>query len=127
MWKSLRSGVAAGLLASALVMGMTSVVMAAVDVNKATAAELDSIKGIGPSISKRILEERAKGPFKDWQDFIHRVNGVGANNAAKFSKEGLTLNGQSMSADPKSAKEPPASGSANKGGPSPTKTPSPSQ
>ena len=30
---------------------------AAVDVNKATAADLDSIKGIGPGISAKILDE----------------------------------------------------------------------
>ena len=66
---------------------------AAVDVNKATAAELDSIKGIGPSISSKILDERKKGNFKDWQDFIDRVKGVGESNAAKFSAEGMTVNG----------------------------------
>lgn len=33
---------------------------AAVDVNKATAAELDSIKGIGPAMSGKILDERKK-------------------------------------------------------------------
>ena len=66
---------------------------AAVDVNKATAAELDSIKGIGPSISSKILDERKKGNFKDWQDFIERVKGVGESNAAKFSAEGMTVNG----------------------------------
>jgi competence protein ComEA len=66
---------------------------AAVDVNKATAAELDGIKGIGPGISTKILDERKKGSFKDWQDFIDRVKGVGEGNAAKFSAEGLTVNG----------------------------------
>lgn len=66
---------------------------AAVDVNKATAAELDSIKGIGPSISTKILDERKKGNFKDWDDFINRVKGVGEGNAAKFSAEGMTVNG----------------------------------
>jgi competence protein ComEA len=66
---------------------------AAVDVNKATAAELDSIKGIGPSISTKILDERKKGNFKDWNDLVDRVKGVGEGNAAKFSKEGLTVNG----------------------------------
>lgn len=66
---------------------------AAVDVNKATAAELDGIKGIGPGISTKILDERKKGSFKDWQDFIDRVKGVGEGNAAKFSTEGLTVNG----------------------------------
>lgn len=66
---------------------------AAVDVNKASAAELDSIKGIGPSISSKILDERKKGDFKDWNDFIVRVKGVGEKNAAKFSTEGLTVGG----------------------------------
>lgn len=66
---------------------------AAVDVNKASAAELDSIKGIGPGISTKILDERKKGNFKDWNDFIERVKGVGEGNAAKFSAEGLTVGG----------------------------------
>lgn len=66
---------------------------AAVDVNKATAAELDAIKGIGPGISGKILDERKKGNFKDWNDFIERVKGVGDGNAAKFSAEGLTVGG----------------------------------
>jgi len=69
---------------------------AAVDVNKATAAELDSVKGIGPGISTKILDERKKGSFKDWADFVDRVQGVGEGNAAKFSKEGLTVNGEAF-------------------------------
>ena len=67
---------------------------AAVDVNKATAAELDGIKGIGPGISGKILDERKKGAFKDWTDLVTRVSGVGETNAAKFSAEGMTVNGQ---------------------------------
>ena len=71
---------------------------AAVDVNKAGAAELDSIKGIGPSISTKILDERKKGSFKDWNDFIERVKGIGEGNATKFSNEGLTVNGSTFKA-----------------------------
>ena len=71
---------------------------AAVDVNKATAAELDGIKGIGPGISTKILDERKKGNFKDWSDFIERVKGVGEGNAAKFSAEGLTVGGSAFKA-----------------------------
>ena len=71
---------------------------AAVDVNKATAAELDSIKGIGPGLSGRILQERQSAPFKDWADFIGRVGGVGNKSAVNFSKEGLTVNGKKYSA-----------------------------
>lgn len=76
-----------------LLMLCTSLVMAAVDVNKATDAQLDSIKGIGPGTSKMILAERKKGHFKDWQDFIDRVKGVGEARAAKLSEAGLTVNG----------------------------------
>ena len=73
---------------------------AAVDVNKATAAELDGIKGIGPGISTKILDERKKGNFKDWNDFIERVKGIGETNAAKFSAEGVTVGGASFKGAP---------------------------
>jgi len=76
-----------------MVMLYAAACFAAVDVNKASAAELDSIKGIDPAISTKILDERKKGNFKDWPDFIERVKGVGENNAAKFSTEGLTVGG----------------------------------
>lgn len=63
---------------------------AAVDVNQATEAELDSVKGIGPATSARILQARKESLFKDWHDLLRRVKGL---NAAKLSKEGLTVNG----------------------------------
>ncbi len=66
---------------------------AAVDVNKATQAELESVKGIGPSMSTQILGERQKAPFKDWGDLTTRVKGVGEASAGKFSQNGLTVNG----------------------------------
>lgn len=68
---------------------------AAVDVNKATEAELDGVKGIGPVTTKLILSERKKGEFKNWDDFVARVKGVGDKSAAKFSAEGLTVAGAS--------------------------------
>lgn len=71
--------------------------MAAVDINKATQAELESVKGIGPGMSGKILDERKKAPFKDWPDVIERVKGVGTGNAAKFSANGLTVNGSTFS------------------------------
>ena len=68
---------------------------AAVDVNKATEAELDAVKGIGPVTTKLIVSERKKGEFKNWADFVGRVKGVGDKSAAKFSAEGLTVGGAS--------------------------------
>jgi len=67
---------------------------AAVDANKATDAQLDAVKGIGPVTSKAIIDARKKGgDFKDWSDFIARVKGIGDKKAESLSKEGLTVNG----------------------------------
>ncbi len=43
-----------------------------VNLNTATAAELDGLPQIGDARSKAILEARAKGKFKDWNDFVSR-------------------------------------------------------
>jgi len=67
--------------------------MAAVDVNKASVADLDSIKGIGPGTSSKILDARKNAPFKDWGDLIQRVSGIGPKRAERLSAEGLTVNG----------------------------------
>ena len=74
-----------------------AVAFAAVDANQATVAELDSVKGIGPVLSGKIMDERKKAPFKDWNDLINRVNGVGATSAARYSEQGLTVNGSAFS------------------------------
>lgn len=71
-----------------------AVAMAAVDVNKASHADLVEVKGIGPATATRILDARKQGPFKNWEDLIARVKGIGANSAAKFSEDGLTVSGQ---------------------------------
>jgi len=68
---------------------------AAVDVNKASQADLETIKGIGPAISGKILDARKAGAFKDWPDLIERVKGIGEVNAGKFSDAGLTVGGTS--------------------------------
>jgi competence protein ComEA len=81
-----------------LLMFCAAAAMAAVDANKATEAQLDSVKGIGPATTKLIMAERKKGDFKNWQDFIARVKGVGESRAAKLSDEGLTVNGMSYKA-----------------------------
>lgn len=76
---------------------------AQVDVNKADAAALDSIRGLGPAKTKAILEERKKGEFKDWGDFAQRVKGIGEKNAVKLSEAGLQVNGKSKDGAPAKA------------------------
>jgi competence protein ComEA len=81
------------MLAIAMLVASTSFAFAQVDVNKADAAALDGVKGVGPSMSKAILAERSKGEFKDWADFQKRVKGVGDKTAVKLSQAGLQVNG----------------------------------
>lgn len=87
---------------------------AAVDVNKGSEAELDSIKGIGPATSKQIMAERKKAEFKNWDDLIARVKGMGDKTAAKLSEGGLTVGGASYkpAADAKKAAAVPAAAPA---------------
>ena len=69
---------------------------AAVDVNTASVADLDSIKGIGPGTSAKIVEARQTSKFKDWADFTTRVKGIGDKRAVKLSEAGLTVNGEAF-------------------------------
>lgn len=81
----------------------TAMAFAAVDVNKATPAELDSIKGIGPGTADKIIKARKAGDFKDWTDFESRVPGIKDKRAAKLSEAGLTVNGASLPTAPPAA------------------------
>ena len=71
-------------LAVATLAATMGLAMAQVDVNKADQAALDSVKGIGPATSKAIIDERAKGPYKDWSDFETRVKGIGPKSAVSI-------------------------------------------
>jgi competence protein ComEA len=65
----------------------------AADANQANRAELETVKGIGPGLSGKILKARETGQFKNWGDLVERVGGIGASNAAKLSQAGLTVAG----------------------------------
>jgi competence protein ComEA len=59
---------------------------AQVDANRADQAALDGIKGIGPTISRAILDERKRhGAFRDWADLEQRVKGIGERRALALS------------------------------------------
>lgn len=48
-----------------------------IDLNEATEAELTLLKGIGPALARRIIEDRQlNGPFKNL-DALQRVPGIG--------------------------------------------------
>ncbi|MGZ5817859.1 MAG: ComEA family DNA-binding protein [Burkholderiaceae bacterium] len=92
------------LLVIATLIATMGFAFAQVDVNKADQAALDGVKGIGPKISKAIIDERQKGgAFKDWPDLETRVKGIGEKSAAKLSQAGLVVNGQAKADAPAAA------------------------
>ena len=66
---------------------------AAVEANRASQAELETVTGIGPNLSARILQARHDQAFRDWEDLLKRVSGLGPANAVKLSRAGLQVAG----------------------------------
>jgi competence protein ComEA len=54
-----------------------------VDVNRATADELQSLPGVGPKLAQRIIDERMKKPFTTIED-LRRVSGIGVKTLEKL-------------------------------------------
>ena len=68
----------------------------ALDVNLATEAELDNLRGLGPAFTRRVMAARAEQPFVSWPDLMRRVSGMGQITAQKLSAQGLTVQGQAF-------------------------------
>jgi len=54
-----------------------------VDINTASAVELDTLPGIGIKLSQRIVDERASQPFESVDDLL-RVRGIGKKTLEKL-------------------------------------------
>jgi competence protein ComEA len=70
--------------------------VSALEINQANEAELDSIKGMGPAMTRKVLAARADKPFTNWKDLMTRVTGIGKAKAQQFSEQGVLVNGQSF-------------------------------
>lgn len=65
-----------------------------IDINQASAEELQKLPRIGPKMAQRILEERAKAPFRT-VDELRRVKGIGPKTLDKlrpYASVGKSLN-----------------------------------
>lgn len=61
-----------------------------ININKATAAELEKLPGIGPKTAELLIQEREKsGGFKSPED-IMKVNGIGEKKFEKI-KDKITI------------------------------------
>ena len=92
---------------------LTSPVWAAININTATEAELQTLSGIGPSKAKAIVEYRKQnGNFKTTAD-IKNVKGIGDGIFNKISAE-INVSGASTKSATKPATIPVAKPSTNK-------------
>ncbi len=76
--------------------GFSSSALAAVNLNTATKAELESVKGVGPAKADAIIAYRAKTPFKSVDD-LDNVKGFGKKSIDKIRSE-VTVSGTSKAA-----------------------------
>lgn len=85
-----------------LVAGLASIQFgyAAVNLNTASQAELETVKGIGPAKAKAIVEHRNKnGPFKSVDD-LKEIKGFGDKMLSKMRPELTVAGGGEKSAAP---------------------------
>ena len=83
----------------------SGIAMAAINLNTASKAELETVKGIGPKKAEAILEYRkTNGPLKS-VDELKKVSGFGDKSVEKMRSE-LTVDGAAPAkADKKEAKK----------------------
>ena len=63
----------------------------ALDVNQADASQLQTMRGIGPSMAQRILTERERnGPFATLDALRERVRGIGEKKLQSLREAGLS-------------------------------------
>jgi competence protein ComEA len=95
----------------------------AVNVNTATQAQLETVRGIGPKTAQTIVSERSRGgAYESFQDLTDRVKGIGSKKAAALQAGGLTLQEPAGSGAAVAGPKPAASAPAR----TPDSTPKPS-
>ncbi|MDT4827491.1 comE: comEA protein [compost metagenome] len=64
----------------------------AVDLNQASAQQLEGVRGIGPRTAEIIVRERERGgKFESLDDLAERVRGIGAKKAQALQAAGLQV------------------------------------
>ena len=82
----------AGALAFAAGLTLAPGAVGAVDLNTATAEQLQTVRGIGSKTAEIIIQERVRGGrFESLQDLSDRVRGIGPKRLQSLQAAGLTV------------------------------------
>jgi len=90
----------------------------ALDANRASAQELERIRGIGPRTAEIIVQERERGgPFESMDDLAERVRGMGEKRIQALRAAGLEVGGDASGAARPAGQRDAASGKPSRAGP----------
>lgn len=64
------------------------------DLNTATRAEIEAVRGVGVELAERVLRARSLGRFEDWADLRRRVKGVNRRALVGWAEAGFHIAGQ---------------------------------
>jgi competence protein ComEA len=64
------------------------------ELNAATLAQIEQVRGIGVALAERLVAERDRRPFRDWSDLTLRVRGLGNAGAQRLSDAGWRIDGR---------------------------------
>ncbi len=87
MMKGFTHSVGAATIGAALLLANPAFAAEPLDINQASAAELETLDGIGPVYAERIVEYRDKHGRFDSVDQLAEVNGIGEKTVAVIKDE----------------------------------------
>lgn len=65
----------------------------ALEINDANRAQLEQLDGIGVVLADKMLQERSKARFENWDDLRKRVKGLSGKRVQQWQSSGVTVNG----------------------------------
>lgn len=94
-WARSRWARSVGTLALAAGMSLAAMPAQALDINTATAEQLEGVRGLGPKTVQIIVKERERGGrFESMEDLSDRVRGIGHKKAQSLQAAGLKVEGR---------------------------------
>lgn len=75
-------------------LSVAMVVTTRMDLNQATRAEIEAVRGVGVELTDRLLAARERGPFQDWGEARKRVKGLGKRALMGFAEAGFHIRNQ---------------------------------